>query len=212
MAYRYGDPTVDAKTILSYAGLPQTGQNIAAVSAWLTHENGVNNNPLGVTHPVTSGGQTTWQLSTFSSKDAGLKAAANLLASSSNYTKPFQDLKSGNKGTDFVRDISLSPWSQSHYGISGGNVLTVSWYGDYLNKVGDIGTQLGDIVTNIPIPILGTASSVGGQSSTDLPTQAQNAGNALGGIFGDVQTALIFVAVVLVGIVFLGGGFYLAKK
>lgn len=98
--------------LASYLQTLLPGMTHDAAVKWIRAEQGVNGNVLGVTYTGSDGKQ---RLYTYSSQEAGLRAAASLVKGSSNYTGIVGSLASGNT-TSQLMAIAASPWNApSHY-------------------------------------------------------------------------------------------------
>ena len=164
----------EASALLKDLGAPQTPQMMAAAEAWLSYENGVGNNPLG----VTSGSPS--HLNQYATPLIGIQAAANLLFTGNHgYSTVVARARAGDS-VGFLNALAASGWNApSHYGTASGgsNVL----YGIYAR-----------ILTNTyHIP---TANSQGGAVSKPTGiTLASSTSDPLAlaqGIITDIQIQL----------------------
>ena len=259
-----------ADRLLTDLGAPHTPDMQAAAQAWIVHENGINNNILGVT--------SNGKLNSYSSPIEGIDAAAALLKSPdmswAGYDSIVAQAQQGN-AVGFLQAISRSKWN----GPGGAyrdkpwvlistfkSILSGSYGGTKLNSPGSdfgggtsgggggsaggslTGTGLSGFNFGVTFPegqplnsdmvnqILKALEKqkvfsneptgigegfvrdilnrhIGEPWNKELQDKLQKemlgtatSVNPLSGINLDVQSAVIFLAIVLVGIVFIGGG------
>lgn len=179
--------------LLKDIGAPDTPDMRAAAEAWISLENGVNGNILGVTYTDATG----QHLYKYSSAAAGLQAAADLLAHSSRYALTLAYARAGNADA-FINALAVSGWNTPYYSTNNRlfNTYQSIKAGKYtfpaLNSAGaDIGGAIG--------------GAVGG-----VVQAAQDAGKA---IFDAASAPILFIGIVLIGITFLAvGGIVTLRK
>src|ERR1035437_4854184 len=91
-----------------------TGLDKSVVAAWVSMEQGVNNNVLGITSASAKTASNTHGLLSFTNQAAAASATANLLKTSSNYTGIIAST-SGSPSQQALA-IAKSPW---HLGAAG---------------------------------------------------------------------------------------------
>lgn len=183
----------------------RTGLNVDVISAWVSREQGVNNNVLG----ITSGRK----LLTFPSQKAAADATANLLQRSSNYSGIIASV--GGTSQQQALAIAQSPWRLGGTG---------------LKNVG--GTDPYYLAGFVKAGILSNSSTPSGGASTPLtlsPNQlaikkaiqdtsnatAEGYGNPLKTLTGiniDLSGPILFIGVILVGITLIATGGLISLK
>ena len=185
----YSSSQIDSAAKMLQAALP--GLNYDVAKAWVTSEQGVNNNVLGVTNPANH------SLYSYSSMQSGINAAANLVKSSSNYAGIRAVL--GTTSQQEAAAIVNSPWNApSHYKSTtyAGGLRAIAGSGG--GAPGGTGTPGGTPISGISLP-----------NPLD-PASAVN--KFVAGLVPDITAPFYFIGVVIVGTVIILAGALIVLK
>jgi len=170
-----------------------TGLNKDVLNVWASRENGVNNNILG----VTSGGS----LVKYPSQTAAAEATARLIQSSPNYA----GIRTAESGTSQQQALAIaqSPWRLGGTGIklAGG---TDPWYYKGFVEAGILAGNTSKPAGGVSTPTMPTSNPTEDtfrKAAENTTSEIQNA--PLKVDIPDIPGALMFVAVVLIGLTFL---------
>jgi hypothetical protein len=186
----------------------QTGLNKSVIAAWVSREQGVNNNVLGVTSSSLKSPSNTHGLVSYPSQTAGATATANLLKSSSQYS----GIIASASGTPQQQALAIaqSPWHLGGQGLKAAGGTDPYYYKGFV--------QAGILSGAMP---LGDAAATGGNAlnrsvaaATTTPSNTTGTASAAGGnVFGiDLMSPVYFIGVILAATVFiLVGGIIILK-
>ncbi len=174
----------------------KTGLHTDVVRAWVSREQGVNNNVLGLTSASAKTPSNTHGLLRFSSQTAGADATAAMILGSANYAGIRASL--GGSSQDQAIAISKSPWRLGPTGVKNAGGFDAYYLAGFV-KAGILSTS------DKPSGGASTPITPSPNGPLDIVGDAVGSLNPIGGL--DLNAPFFFIGIILIAtvLVLVGG-------